>query len=36
MDQWKAWYEGYTFTLPFSPPEVEKTRTHELVLQPGT
>jgi penicillin amidase len=36
MDQWKAWYEGYTFTLPFSQPEVEKTRAHELVLQPGT
>src|SRR3989449_586569 len=35
MDQWKAWYEGYTFTLPFSQPEVEKTRAHELVLQPG-
>jgi len=35
MDQWKAWYEGYTFTLPFCQPEVEKARTHELALRPG-
>ena len=34
MDQWKAWYEGYTFALPFSQPAVEKTRAHELVLEP--
>jgi penicillin amidase len=33
MDQWKAWYEGTTFTLPFSAKEVEGTRTHRLVLQ---
>jgi penicillin amidase len=34
MDQWKAWYEGYTFTLPFSQRAVEKARAHELVLEP--
>jgi len=34
MDQWKAWYEGRTFTLPFSPQEVEKHRAHELTLEP--
>jgi penicillin amidase len=34
MDQWKAWYEGYTFNLPFSKLAVEKSRIHELVLQP--
>jgi penicillin G amidase len=34
MDQWKAWYEGYTFTLPFSHAAVEKTRAHEVVLEP--
>jgi penicillin amidase len=34
MDQWKAWYEGYTFTLPFSEGAVEKARSHQLVLQP--
>jgi penicillin amidase len=35
MDQWKAWHEGSTFTLPFSKPAVQSTRTHELTLEPG-
>jgi len=35
MDQWKAWYEGTTFPLPFSPQAVEKNKTHQLVLEPG-
>jgi penicillin amidase len=35
MDQWKAWYEGFTFALPFSPQAVEKSKAHKLVLQPG-
>jgi penicillin amidase len=34
MDQWKAWYEGFTFTLPFSDPAVRATAVHRLVLQP--
>jgi penicillin amidase len=34
MDQWKAWYEGYTFPLPFSRQAVAKARVHELVLEP--
>jgi len=34
LDQWKAWYEGSTFTLPFSPGAVEKTRSHTLLLTP--
>ena len=34
MDQWNAWYQGYTFTLPFSESAVEKSRTHELRLEP--
>jgi penicillin amidase len=34
MDQWNAWYQGYTFTLPFSPAAVERTRSHRLVLEP--
>jgi penicillin amidase len=34
MDQWNAWYQGYTFTLPFSESAVEKSRTHELQLEP--
>ncbi|HET9305216.1 MAG TPA: penicillin acylase family protein [Candidatus Sulfotelmatobacter sp.] len=35
MDQWKAWYEGTTFTLPFSAKAVEAAKTHRLVLEPG-
>ncbi|HWY59532.1 MAG TPA: penicillin acylase family protein [Terriglobales bacterium] len=34
MDQWKAWYEGFTFVWPFSAPAVEKARAHALVLEP--
>ena len=33
-DQWKAWYEGFTFVLPFSKTAVEQARAHELVLEP--
>jgi penicillin amidase len=35
MDQWKAWYEGTTFTLPFSAKAVDAAKTHRLVLEPG-
>ncbi len=34
MDQWGAWYEGYTFPWPFSPQAVEQVRTHQLTLEP--
>jgi penicillin G amidase len=34
MDQWKAWYEGTTFVLPFSAKAVETTKAHQLVLEP--
>jgi len=34
MDQWKAWYEGTTFTLPFSAKAVDAAKTHQLVLEP--
>ena len=34
MDQWKAWYEGTTFILPFSAKAVEAAKTHRLVLEP--
>jgi penicillin amidase len=34
MDQWKAWYEGYTFPFPFSKQAVQKEQAHELVLEP--
>ena len=33
MDQWKAWYEGYTFKLPYSEKAVAASRQHELVLE---
>lgn len=35
MDQFPAWYEGWTFTLPFSAAAVEKARTHTLLLEPA-
>ncbi|MFZ0295798.1 MAG: penicillin acylase family protein, partial [Candidatus Sulfotelmatobacter sp.] len=31
MDQWKAWYQGFTFTLPFSEQAVNATAAHRLV-----
>ena len=34
MDQWKAWYEGFTFAWPFSGAAVGQARTHELMLEP--
>jgi len=35
MDQWKAWYEGTTFTLPFTEKAVEAAKKHTLVLEPA-
>jgi len=35
MDQWKAWYEGSTFTLPFTSQAMEATGAHRLVLEPA-
>ncbi len=35
MDQWKAWYEGTTFTLPFTAKAVQAAKTHKLVLEPS-
>jgi len=34
MDQWKAWYEGTTFTLPFSAKAVDAAKSHRLMLEP--
>ena len=34
MDQWQAWYEGSTFSLPYSTKSVEDSRVHRLILQP--
>jgi penicillin amidase len=35
MDQWRAWYEGSTFSLPYSVKAVEAAKVHRLVLEPG-
>ncbi len=35
MDQWKAWYEGSTFTLPFTSQAVQATEAHRMVLAPA-
>ena len=34
MDQWDAWYEGSTFTLPFTSRAVDATGAHRLILRP--
>ena len=34
IDQWKAWYTGSTFALPFTPRAVEASGTHRLTLEP--
>ena len=34
MDQWKAWYEGQTFVLPFTRDAVERAGMHKLKLVP--
>lgn len=35
MDQWDAWYTGFTFPWPFSPEAVQKTTAHKLELEPA-
>jgi len=35
MDQWKAWYEGTTFALPFSAKAVTAAKAHQLTLEPA-
>jgi penicillin amidase len=35
MDQWKAWYEGTTFTTPFTGKAVQATTAHKLRLEPA-
>ncbi len=34
MDQWNAWYNGTTYSLPFSKTAVENSATHRLILEP--
>jgi penicillin G amidase len=35
LDQWNAWYTGFTFPWPFSPQATERTAAHRLVLEPS-
>jgi penicillin G amidase len=35
MDQWRAWYEGWTFQLPFTQQAVNATAAHRLALEPA-
>jgi penicillin G amidase len=35
MDQWKAWYAGTTFNLPFTAKAVDAAKAHRLVLEPA-
>lgn len=35
MDQWRAWYEGATFPLPFSAEAVQRSARHTLTLLPA-
>ncbi|HUA15364.1 MAG TPA: penicillin acylase family protein [Verrucomicrobiae bacterium] len=35
MDQWKAWYGGTTFPLPFSTKAVQAASAHQLILEPS-
>jgi penicillin amidase len=35
MDQWQAWYDGSTFTLPFTSHAVDASAAHRLVLEPA-
>ena len=34
MDQWKAWYQGSTFQLPYSAQAVSAAKKHRLTLNP--
>jgi len=34
MDQWEAWYRGFTFPWPFSAPAVQKATAYESTLEP--
>jgi penicillin amidase len=35
MDQWQAWYRGFTFPLPYSAEAVKHAQAHQLTLQPA-
>jgi penicillin amidase len=33
-DQWSAWYDGRTFTLPFTQAAVQSSKAQELIIEP--
>ncbi|MGA2694807.1 MAG: penicillin acylase family protein [Terriglobales bacterium] len=35
MDQWKAWYEGFTFSLPYTQNAVARAQAHQLIMEPA-
>ena len=35
MDEWEAWYKGYSFPWPFSANALAASRTHQLKLDPA-
>jgi len=35
IDEWQAWYKGFSFQWPFSQGAIEAARTHELRLEPA-
>lgn len=35
MDQWKAWYQGTTFPLPFTSAAIDASQAHRLTLEPA-
>jgi len=34
LDQWNAWYQGFTFPWPFTLDAVQQARAHQVTLQP--
>jgi penicillin amidase len=35
MDHWPAWYNGTTFSLPFTDGAIQSQKAHSLQLQPA-
>jgi penicillin G amidase len=35
MDQWQAWYEGFTFALPFTQKAIDASAAHRMMLEPA-
>jgi penicillin amidase len=35
MDEWPAWYGGWTYAFPFSPAAIETHKKHAMTLTPA-